>query len=513
METLGYDYVVLGSGIAGLTFALQAAARGRVAVVCKAALSDTNTAYAQGGIAAVLHAADSFELHVQDTLAAGAGLNEAAAVRFMVERAPQAIGWLQQLGVNFDAAAPDSLALGLEGGHSQRRIVHVKDHTGREIQQVLGQAARRHKNITILEQHMALELLLTGPAPRQRCQGVLLLDTETSQRRQLFAKAIVLATGGSGQVYRHTTNPAVATGDGVAMAARAGAAIKNMEFFQFHPTALFEPDAGDTFLISEALRGAGAELVLPDGSRFMHRQHPQGSLAPRDVVTRAVYQQMRRLGSPCLYLDARHLPAGLVQQHFPLIYAKCTSTGIDPAGELIPVVPAAHYQCGGVATDTYGRTSVDGLYAAGEVACTGVHGANRLASNSLLEGVILAQSAAAHALAACKHHIVCPPPAGGAGHPPVAQTTGAETEQVRKLLRQLMWEKAGIERTPGNLLQAQRQLLAFRRQLTHVPLSPQAFELQNMLTVADLILSACLARKESIGGHYLKRQRHRSTIV
>jgi L-aspartate oxidase len=504
MKTPNYDFVVLGSGIAGLTFALHAARRGPVALFCKGALAETNTRYAQGGIAAVLSATDSFAAHVQDTLVAGAGLCAEDAVQFIVEQAPQGIRWLQQQGIAFDAAPNKSLLLGLEGGHSQHRIVHVKDHTGLQVQQVLGQAARRHKNITIREHHMGLDLLTAEAAGGgKRCQGLRVLDCFTGEVKPVYAQAVVLATGGSGQVYRHTTNPAVATGDGVAMAFRAGAEIKNMEFFQFHPTALYAPEAQDTFLVSEALRGAGAELVLPDGSRFMSRYHHQGSLAPRDVVARAVYHEMRRHNSPCLYLDARHLAAGLMPQHFPLIYSKCTSMGIDPAQNLIPVVPAAHYQCGGVVTDTVGQTAVQGLYAVGEVACTGVHGANRLASNSLLEGIILGKSAAAHALAAGKNNSPVQKGQGDAGLGKVAVAAMPKLAPIRTLLRQLMWEKAGIERSPANLLAAQRQVLAYSQQVAGAVSSRQTYELQNMLTVAALIIAACLARKESIGGHYL----------
>ncbi|WP_266202975.1 L-aspartate oxidase [Pontibacter kalidii] len=495
---LYFDYIVLGSGIAGLTFALQAAAHGRVAVVCKASLSETNTMYAQGGIAAVLSEMDSFEQHVQDTLVAGAGLCDEAAVRFMVERAPESINWLQQQGVCFDGHEDKSIALGLEGGHCQHRIVHVKDHTGLSVQQVLGKAARQHANVSVLEHHVAFELLMQHNA----CQGVQLLDLKAKEAKTVLAKAVVLATGGSGQIYQHTTNPSIATGDGLAMAYRAGAEISNMEFFQFHPTALYNPASKDTFLISEALRGAGAELVLPDGTPFMHRYHPQGSLAPRDVVARAVYHEMQQHSSPCLYLDARQLPEGHVQRHFPLIYNTCKRIGILAERDLIPVVPAAHYQCGGVAVDLHGQTSVPGLYAVGEVACTGVHGANRLASNSLLEGVVFGKAAAAHAVAQKYEQpesITAPELTCQAAVPPVLAS-------IKEELRRLMWEKAGIERTYENLLQAKEQVEQLRLKLQECAAAgspPPVGELENLLTVAAITINACLGRKQSIGGHYL----------
>ncbi|EJF08928.1 L-aspartate oxidase [Pontibacter sp. BAB1700] len=373
MKVPDFDFVVLGSGIAGLTFALQSAAHSRVLVLCKATLSETNTAYAQGGVAAVLDPNDTFEQHVQDTLEAGAGLCREMAVRFMVQEAPAAIRWLQGMAVGFDKDGSGDMALGLEGGHSHHRIVHVKDHTGRSIQQALEEAVRRHPNISVQEHQMGIELLTDTSDTGTFCYGVQVLDLHTNEVRSIQAQAVVLATGGAGQVYQYTTNPGIATGDGLAMAARAGAEIRNMEFFQFHPTALYQPN-GEVFLISEALRGAGAELVLPDGSHFMHLYHSMASLAPRDIVARAVLTEMQRHNSPCLYLDVRHLPAGKVRQGFPSIYHKCATIGIDVEKHLIPIVPAAHYQCGGVKADLRGRTSIDRLYAIGEVACTGVHG-------------------------------------------------------------------------------------------------------------------------------------------
>lgn len=505
MKVPDFDFVVLGSGIAGLTFALQAAAHGRVLVLCKATLSETNTSYAQGGIAAVLDPADSFEEHVQDTLEAGAGLCDEAAVRYLVQEAPAAIRWLQGIAVGFDEDETGNVALGLEGGHSHHRIVHVKDHTGRSIQLALEEAVRRHPDITVQEHQMGIELLTETSNAGTFCYGVQVLDLQTQEVRSIPAQAVVLATGGSGQVYRYTTNPGIATGDGLAMAARAGAEIHDMEFFQFHPTALYQPN-GEIFLISEALRGAGAELVLPDGSRFMHLYHPLGSLAPRDIVARAVLTEMQRHHSPCLYLDVRHLPAGKVQKDFPSIYHKCCTIGIDVESQLIPVVPAAHYQCGGVKTDLSGRTSIDRLYAVGEVACTGVHGANRLASNSLLEGVVFAGSVATHTA-------TLPPLQHRAPVGSVKETTilweGMRHEVCRKraMLQKLMWEQAGIVRTQSALQKCRKELTALEEKIA--PMScltgyqREVLELQNLLTVASLIVQAALCRRESVGGHFV----------
>lgn len=503
MEILQYDVVVLGSGIAGLTFALEAAAHNKVLVLCKAALQETNTAYAQGGIAAVLSTKDSFEQHVQDTLEAGAGLCDEAAVRFMVERAPESIQWLQAQQVKFDNAADGTIALGLEGGHLQNRIVHVKDHTGLSVQQALSQAALQHPNISILEHQLAIDLLTQTIADNNVCYGVQVLALETNTFKTIVANAVVLATGGSGQLYRHTTNPTIATGDGLAMAARAGAKITNMEFFQFHPTALYDPGSDDTFLISEALRGAGAELVLPTGELFMQQYHALGSLAPRDVVARAVYEQMQLHNSPRLYLDARELGATRLQFQFPSIYNRCRSIGIDPTIDLIPIVPAAHYQCGGVQTNLQGQTTIAGLYAIGEVACTGVHGANRLASNSLLEGVVFARAAAAHLSTTSQQqplisykNIVYQLP---------CQQYDTEINHLRKELQHLLWNHAGIVRTPHGLQGAMYKLDVLKYKLDRLnTFSAAAQEVRNLLTVAELILSAAGRRQKSIGGHFVR---------
>ncbi|MDO6391007.1 L-aspartate oxidase [Pontibacter sp. BT731] len=506
MKAPDFDFVVLGSGIAGLTFALQAAAHGRVLVLCKAHLSETNTAYAQGGIAAVLDPTDSFEQHVQDTLEAGAGVCDEAAVRYMVQEAPAAIRWLQGMAVGFDKVKSGNMALGLEGGHSHHRIVHVKDHTGRSVQQALEAAVRRHPIISVQEHQMGIELLTDTSNSGTFCYGVQVLDLHTQEVRSIRAQAVVLATGGSGQVYQYTTNPGIATGDGLAMATRAGAIIQNMEFFQFHPTALYQPN-GEVFLISEALRGAGAELVLPDGSRFVHHYHPLGSLAPRDVVARAVLTEMQHHQSPCLYLDVRHLPAGKVRENFPSIYHKCATIGIDVEKQLIPVVPAAHYQCGGVKTDMQGRTSIDRLYAVGEVACTGVHGANRLASNSLLEGVVFAQSAARQVVGLAPMPMQAIPDMTLEKNYVGTLWLGmrAEIERNRSKLQTLLWEQAGIVRSAKGLLSCQARIDALQRKMKGIAYMTgtqrEVQELQNLLTVAELITKAALARRESVGGH------------
>ncbi|WP_299990451.1 L-aspartate oxidase [uncultured Pontibacter sp.] len=509
MKVPDFDFVVLGSGIAGLTFALQSAAHSRVLVLCKASLSETNTAYAQGGIAAVLDPTDTFEQHVQDTLEAGAGLCREMAVRFMVQEAPAAIRWLQGMAVGFDKDGSGDMALGLEGGHSHHRIVHVKDHTGRSIQQALEEAVRRHPNISVQEHQMGIELLTDTSDTGTFCYGVQVLDLHTNEVRSIQAQAVVLATGGSGQVYQYTTNPGIATGDGLAMAARAGAEIQNMEFFQFHPTALYQPN-GEVFLISEALRGAGAELVLPDGSHFMHLYHAMGSLAPRDIVARAVLTEMQRHNSPCLYLDVRHLPIGKVRQSFPSIYHKCATIGIDVEKHLIPIVPAAHYQCGGVKADLSGRTSIDRLYAIGEVACTGVHGANRLASNSLLEGVVFARSAAEHVTGIVAYQEGAIPDSAAEKEYVGALWLGmrAEVARSRAKLQKLLWEQAGIVRSVKGLLRCQSEIEALQRkakgirELTGV--QQEVLELQNLITVAGLITDAALRRRENVGGHFVK---------
>ncbi|WP_162426796.1 L-aspartate oxidase [Pontibacter pudoricolor] len=503
MDSLNYDFVVLGSGIAGLTFALEAAAQNKVLVLCKAALAETNTAYAQGGIAAVLSATDSFEQHIQDTLTAGAGLCDELAVRFMVARAPAAIKWLQQQSVLFDTATDETIALGLEGGHSQNRIAHVKDHTGLSIQQALSKAVLQHPNITVLEYHFGLDLLTQTIGQEKVCYGVQVLDMVTGNYKTILAKAIVLATGGSGQVYQFTTNPTIATGDGLAMARRAGAAIRNMEFFQFHPTALYDPGSSDTFLISEALRGAGAELVLPDGGSFMQQYHPLGSLAPRDIVARAVYEQMHMHQSECLYLDATRLPGGRLQRNFPGIYTRCKSIGVDAVTDLIPIVPAAHYQCGGVVTNLHGQTSIVGLYAIGEVACTGIHGANRLASNSLLEGVVFAREAAKH-VKVSDLQLHCT-----AFKSVVYSLPDNRDDKIvlktKKALQTLMWEKVGIVRTAEGLLHATYELAELKYSLKYLQgYSAAVQEVKNLLTVVELILDACVLRRESVGGHFME---------
>src|SRR5881392_476755 len=385
-----YDFVVIGSGIAGLSFALKAARHGSVAVITKRKGSDTNTAWAQGGIACVTSDEDSFELHVRDTLEAGAGLCDQAVVRTIVTEGPERIRELAELGLQFDEReirGHRELDLGKEGGHSKRRVLHVQDVTGREIEETLLRELSRQSHVHLMENHMAVDLLTAaklGFATEDRCLGVYVLDENTGEVETIRSDRIVLATGGCGKVYLYTTNPDIATGDGVAMAWRAGVEIANMEFVQFHPTCLFHPEA-KSFLISEAVRGED----------FLKRYDPRGSLAPRDIVARAIDAEIKRAGAKCAFLDITHEPPEFIRDRFPHIYQTCLRFGIDISKQAIPVVPAAHYQFGGIKTDVNGATSLPGLYAIGEVACTGMHGANRLASNSLLEGLVMAHRAVA----------------------------------------------------------------------------------------------------------------------
>ncbi len=511
-----YSYVVIGSGIAGLSFALQAAQHGSVAIITKAARSDSNTAWAQGGIASVTSSEDSFELHVKDTLEAGAGLCDERVVRTIVTDGPARIRDLIERGVNFDERElPDGsheLDLGREGGHSKRRILHARDVTGREIERALLAAVADHSQITVLENHMAVDLITLGKlgyVSEDRCLGVYVLDEASGEVLTVRTDRLVLATGGCGKVYLYTTNPSIATGDGVAMAWRAGARIANMEFIQFHPTCLFHPEAR-SFLISEAVRGEGARLVDEKGREFMARYHPQKELAPRDVVARAIDAEMKRTGARCVYLDITHKPAEFVRERFPNIYETCLRFGIDISRQPIPVVPAAHYQCGGVVTCENGASSLPGLYAIGEVACTGLHGANRLASNSLLEACVLAHRC-------CEATVREPRRDGDAwlADLTLPEWVSGDAHDVDELvviyhnwdeIRRLMWDYVGIVRTDKRLQRAATRLRNLEREIQefywNFKITTDLLELRNLATVAALIVDCALLRKESRGLHF-----------
>jgi L-aspartate oxidase len=508
-----FDYLVLGSGIAGLSFALKVAPRGRVAIVTKKDRAESNTNYAQGGIASVTSKEDSFELHVRDTLAAGAGLCKENVVCTIVEEGPARIQDLIELGMKFserDAPSEDGgkeLDLGREGGHSKRRILHAKDMTGREIEHALLNAISKQPNIEIFENHIAIDLITSqklGYVGENRCHGTYVFDKKAGRVWTFAAPVTVLATGGCGKVYLYTTNPDIATGDGVAMAFRAGAGIANMEFVQFHPTCLYHPKA-KSFLISEAVRGEGGILKTLDGGEFMDAHHPLKSLAPRDIVARAIDSEMKKSGADCVHLDITHQPAKFIIERFPNIYQTCLRYGIDITKEPIPVVPAAHYQCGGVVTNVDGETDIAGLYAVGEVACTGLHGANRLASNSLLEALVCAHRAAGKIISAPRAKSDLKIPLWQSGNATNADELVVVSHNWDEI-RRLMWDYVGIVRTNKRLQRAQSRLANLQAEIHeyywNFIVTADLLELRNIATVAELIVRCALMRPESRGLNY-----------
>jgi L-aspartate oxidase len=504
-----FDVIILGSGAAGLSTALRLPASLSVAVLAKAPLNEGNTWYAQGGVSAVLDSRDSVESHIADTLDAGAGLCDPAAVRHVVERGPQAIRWLLDLGVDFtrEPGTPGGLHLTREGGHSHRRVVHAADATGRAIEATLVERVRAASHVRLLEHHIAVDLIHSarlGLHP-PRCLGVYALDITSRQVRALAARAVVLATGGASKAYLYTSNPDGSTGDGIAMAWRAGCRVANMEFIQFHPTCLYHPQA-KSFLITEAVRGEGGLLTLSNGERFMPRFDPRAELAPRDIVARAIDHEMKRTGADCVWLDIRHKGEAFIREHFPNIHARCLQLGMDMTRQPLPVVPAAHYTCGGVLTNLAGRSDLPGLYVVGESACTGLHGANRMASNSLLECLVFADSAARDIE---QHWAGLPePPALPAWDE--SRVTDSDEDVVVSHnwdeLRRFMWDYVGIVRTSKRLQRAQRRARMLLAEIAdyygNFRVSRDLIELRNLAQCASLIIESARLRRESRGLHY-----------
>lgn len=510
------DILVIGSGVAGLSLALKAAEHGRVIIVTKDAPQESNSRYAQGGIAAVWDKDDNFEEHMQDTFVAGAGLCRPDAVRQTVTHGPDRVRELIAMGTQFtrDHNDPTRFSLHREGGHGRRRILHADDLTGAEMVRALHETCREHENIEILDHHIAIDLITERwlarrrqeiPPGRDVVSGAYVLDSRSGEVTAVAARFVVLATGGAGRLYRYTTNPRVATGDGMAMAWRAGARIANMEFVQFHPTCLYHPKL-QSFLISEALRGEGGTLIHADGERFMPRYDPREELAPRDIVARAIDSELKRLGLPCVYLDMRHLSAEVLQQKFPNIFQTLQSVGIDMSVEPVPVVPAAHYVCGGVQTDLKGRTSIGNLLVIGETSCTGLHGANRLASNSLLEALVFADQAALH-IGETLAEVPLPTGIPSWEHGDASDSDELVViQQVWAEIRAFMWNYVGIVRTHRRLTRARSRIALVKAEIESYywdfRLTQDMIELRNLADVADMVVQCALLRRESRGLHY-----------
>jgi len=505
-----YDVIIIGSGAAGLTLALRLPTRVRVAVLSKGPVQEGNTWYAQGGISAVLDQADSIESHVKDTMDAGAGLCNPEVVRFTVENGPEAVQWLVELGVAFtrEHTSPDKgFHLTREGGHQHRRIIHAADATGKAVQNSLISAVRARDNIDLFEQHIAVDLITADRIgqPTNRCLGTYVLDRSSGRVEVFRAKCVALATGGASKVYLYTSNPDTSTGDGIAMAWRAGSRVANMEFNQFHPTCLYHPQA-KSFLITEAVRGEGGKLLLPDGKPFMQRFDTRCELAPRDIVARAIDHEMKRLGIDHVLLDISHKPPKFIHKHFPTVQQRCQELGIDITREPIPVVPAAHYTCGGIPTDMMGHSDVENLYVVGESACTGLHGANRMASNSLLECLVFATAAAADIEARLAKHAM-PPELPEWDE---SKVTDSDEEVVVSHnwdeLRRFMWDYVGIVRTDKRLERALRRVATLQLEIEeyygNFRITNDLLELRNLVQVAELIIRSAQMRKESRGLHY-----------
>ncbi len=507
-EIIETDILVIGSGVAGLFFALKARELGNILVVSKRQLWESSSYYAQGGVASVVSQKDSFENHIRDTLEAGAGLCKPEIVEMVVKSGPERIQELIKLGVHFSMRRENEFDLAREGGHSQRRILHFQDITGKEIETVLLKNCQKHSQIKFLEWHQAVDLITSqklGLDGENRVLGAYVLDLKTGEVKTISARAVVLASGGAGKVYLYTSNPDVATGDGVAMSWRAGAKIANMEFFQFHPTCLYHPRA-KSFLISEAVRGEGAVLRKINGERFMPRYHPMAELAPRDIVARAIDQEMKSSGDDYVLLDLRPLKPRYFKKRFPNIYQKLKELGFNPSKEPIPVVPAAHYMCGGILTDQNGATNIAGLYAIGENACTGLHGANRLASNSLLEALVFAHRASR----ALEKELGKVQPEVSIPHWKTGKAVSSDESVVVSHnwdeIRRTMWNYVGIVRTDKRLARAERRLKLIQEEIHQYYwdflITGDLIELRNIALVAELIIKSALYRKESRGLHY-----------